>query len=569
MTDDAELLRRYAEENSEEAFAEFVRRNLGLVYHAGLRQCGGDVHRAQDVAQTVFTDVARKAGRLARRPALAGWLHTSTRYAAAQAVRGEVRRQRREQEANAMNEILAKANGEDAAAAEWERMRPVIDEALHALPERDREAVLARFFEGRGFAEVGARLALSEDAARMRVERALEKLRVALVKRGITSTTAALGVALTSHAVAASAPADLAASVTAAALAGASSAAVVGGIFTFMSTTKITMGVVAAVALAAVGGAIYQAGGVRTSEARLVLAVRQQDELRAQLRTLEERAARATKRAEEAEADNAALLKATQSVLARAAAGRPATESGPLTYAAVGERNQRARELAKRGDAAEALKEFLWCFDDGMTRVATYRVYRREGLLDAMAKLGERLPEALAAMRARRDLAEKNLLENGWDMDSVADFVALNRALGDGARTLARFDQLPEGDPRRDAMGSLGFEQLMDAQRYAEAARARSYTQMEARFAAVTRERPDPAGTTTSEEARQTSREFAVKMAVNNIEVLAGAGEVARARTLAERLLAYDGSAETRTMLNARLARAGQPGLLAGATGGK
>ena len=179
MTDDAELLRRYAEEKSQEAFAELVRRHLGLVYHAALRQCGGDAHRAQDVAQTVFADVARKARSLARRPALAGWLHTSTRYAAAQAVRGEVRRQRREQEAHAMNEIMAKANSDDAAA-DWERMRPVIDEALHALGERDREAVLARFFEGRAFAEIGRQLALSEDAARMRVERALEKLRVAL-----------------------------------------------------------------------------------------------------------------------------------------------------------------------------------------------------------------------------------------------------------------------------------------------------------------------------------------------------------------------------------------------------
>ena len=211
MTDDAELLRRYADEKSEEAFAEFVRRNLGLVYHAALRQCGGDAHRAEDVASAVFTDVARKAGSLARRLALAGWLHTSTCYAAAQAVRGEVRRQRREREAHAMNEIQAKANGDSAAAAEWEQMRPVIDEALHALPERDREAVLARFFEGRAFAEIGARLALSEDAARMRVERALEKLRVALVKRGVTSTTAAvLGVALANQAGAA-VPAGLAA----------------------------------------------------------------------------------------------------------------------------------------------------------------------------------------------------------------------------------------------------------------------------------------------------------------------------------------------------------------------
>src|SRR5260221_14117309 len=173
MTDDAESLRRYAGNRDEDAFAELVRRHLGLVYHAALRQCGGDVHRAEDVAQTVFTDLARKAAKLARRPVLAGWLYTSTRYAASQAVRGEARRQAREQEAHAMNELLADTPAHGEPVAEWERLRPVIDDALHALSERDREAVLLRFFESRAFAEAGAKLFLSEDAARMRVERPL------------------------------------------------------------------------------------------------------------------------------------------------------------------------------------------------------------------------------------------------------------------------------------------------------------------------------------------------------------------------------------------------------------
>ena len=318
MTDDAELLRRYADEKSEEAFAELVRRHLGLVYHAALRQCGGDGHRAQDVAQAVFTDVARKAGSLARRPALAGWLHTSTRYAAAQAVRGEVRRQAREREAHAMNEILAKANGEDPAAADWEQIRPVIDVALHALGERDREAVLARFFEGRAFAEIGARLRLTEDAARMRVERALEKLRVALVKRGITSTATALGIALANQ-VTAMVPAGLAASVTSAALAGAGAVMVgaagglAGGILTFMSTTKITMGVVAAVALAAVGVAIYEAGRVTQRNERLAEAAQQQAAMRTEVASLEARLSAESGRAQAAEADSAKLLEAVES----------------------------------------------------------------------------------------------------------------------------------------------------------------------------------------------------------------------------------------------------------------
>src|SRR5581483_9989012 len=151
MSDDAELLRRYAEEQSEPAFAELVRRHLGLVYHAALRQCGGDAHHAQDVAQAVFTDLARKAAVLSRRAAIVGWLYTSTRYAAARVVRTEQRRQQRELKAETMNELTR----DPSPAVDWEKLRPVIDDVLHALGERDREVVLLRFFEDRPLREIG------------------------------------------------------------------------------------------------------------------------------------------------------------------------------------------------------------------------------------------------------------------------------------------------------------------------------------------------------------------------------------------------------------------------------
>src|SRR5471032_518085 len=106
MSGDPELLRRYVEERSEAAFAELVQRHLNLVYFAALRQVGGDVHRAKDVAQSVFTDLARKAATLSRHAVLTGWLYTSTHYAAAKALRAEQRRQTHEQEAQTMNEIL-------------------------------------------------------------------------------------------------------------------------------------------------------------------------------------------------------------------------------------------------------------------------------------------------------------------------------------------------------------------------------------------------------------------------------------------------------------------------------
>src|SRR4051812_47613149 len=104
MPDDAELLRRYAEENFEPAFTELVQRHLGLVYSAALRQVGGDAHHAEDVTQTVFSTLARKAASVARHPVLVGWLYTATHHAAAKVRRAEGRRSVREHEAHLMHE---------------------------------------------------------------------------------------------------------------------------------------------------------------------------------------------------------------------------------------------------------------------------------------------------------------------------------------------------------------------------------------------------------------------------------------------------------------------------------
>ena len=211
MNDDAALLRRYAEEKSEAAFAELVRRHLDLVYSAAQRRLGGDAHRAADVAQQVFATLAREAARLSRHTVLTAWLYAATRHAAIDAIRADRRRQVREQEAHLMQTLAATPTLD----AEWERLRPVLDAVMDELAEADRTAVLLRFFQQRPFAEIGATLHLSDDAARMRVDRALDKLRALLARRGITSTTAALGATLVHQAIAA-APAGLAGTVAAA-----------------------------------------------------------------------------------------------------------------------------------------------------------------------------------------------------------------------------------------------------------------------------------------------------------------------------------------------------------------
>ncbi|MCW5557577.1 MAG: sigma-70 family RNA polymerase sigma factor [Verrucomicrobiae bacterium] len=212
---DSELLQQFVRDGSDGAFTELVRRHVDLVYSAALRQVGLDAQTAEDVTQTVFTDLARKSRRLTRHPTLTGWLYSSTRLAAAQHRRAESRRLARETAAHAMSQLLSP----DVSEPDWNSLRPVLDEAMHDLNEADREAVLLRFFERRPLADIGAQLGLSENTARMRVERALDKLHAALARRGITSTAAALSLALGAHAVGA-APVGLADRIGSAALAG-------------------------------------------------------------------------------------------------------------------------------------------------------------------------------------------------------------------------------------------------------------------------------------------------------------------------------------------------------------
>ncbi len=233
MTRDSELLRSYAEKGSEEAFAELVRRYLNLVYSAALRQVNGDTHLAQDVTQTVFADLARKAAALSQRQVLAGWLFTSTHFAAAKVVRTERRRQTHEQEAHAMEELLRSP----ASGSDWETLRPVLDKVMHELKESDRNAILMRYFENRQLADIGERLGLSEDAARKKVDRALEKLRTFLSKRGVT-TAAALASVLSTNAVQI-APMGLAATITSASLISAGAGTGTITLLKVMSMTKL------------------------------------------------------------------------------------------------------------------------------------------------------------------------------------------------------------------------------------------------------------------------------------------------------------------------------------------
>src|SRR5712692_2012881 len=218
MDTDHQLLESYASSGSERAFRELVERHINLVHSAALRESKGNVSLAEDITQAVFTELARRATELVRHPAIAGWLYTCVRQMTANVRRAEDRRQRREQEAFTMNELL----GPDPADKLWQQLRPELDDVMHELSQEDRTAVVLRFFEGRSLKEVGVALGLTENAARMRVERSLEKLRGLLSQRGVKSTTSTLAAVLPAGA-AMTVPSTLASTVATSALATAAS----------------------------------------------------------------------------------------------------------------------------------------------------------------------------------------------------------------------------------------------------------------------------------------------------------------------------------------------------------
>lgn len=245
--DDIQLLRNYAEQRSEAAFAELVRRHVNLVYSCALRQTG-NAHQAEEITQAVFIILARKAASLGAKTILSGWLYQTARLTAANFLRTERRRVFREQEAH-MQSFLNDSSPDD----NWPRIAPLLDGAMAELGARDRDAVVLRFFNEKSLAEVGVALGTSENAAKMRVSRALEKLRKLFLRRGVTMTTTSIAGALTANAVQA-APAKLALGVATAAGGGAmvavSTLTLVKGVLNLVTISKLQLGAISAVVVA-------------------------------------------------------------------------------------------------------------------------------------------------------------------------------------------------------------------------------------------------------------------------------------------------------------------------------
>jgi RNA polymerase sigma factor (sigma-70 family) len=269
MTGDLDLLETFARENSQDAFGEIVRRHLNLVYSAALRQVRSP-QLAEEIAQTVFTDLARQAGKLRPDTILTAWLYAVTRRTAVDVIRKESRRQLREQ-------IAVEVNHMNVTANEWMQIEPLLDDAMAALDETDRSAVLLRYFENKNLREVGEVLGASEDAAQKRVSRAVERLRDFFSKRKVTVGAGGLAVLISANAVQ-SAPVGLAVTISAAAIAGTavSTSTVIAATKAIAMTTLHKTLVTATVAVLA-GTGIYEA--------------RQASQLREQNQTLQQQQA--------------------------------------------------------------------------------------------------------------------------------------------------------------------------------------------------------------------------------------------------------------------------------------
>jgi len=200
-----ELLRQYAEGNDQDAFRQIVAEHIDMVYSACARQLG-DPHMAEEVTQAVFIILAKKAAMLPETTILPAWLHKTARYAALNAMKMERRRRIHERRAAEMAMERSRNSGS------WVKLAPVLDEGMARLADRDRAAIMLRFFEKRSIADVGAAMGVSEDAAGMRISRALDKLRSFFSRRGVAVSTAAVGALMLRNGVEA-APLALASSI--------------------------------------------------------------------------------------------------------------------------------------------------------------------------------------------------------------------------------------------------------------------------------------------------------------------------------------------------------------------
>lgn len=439
----------------------------------------------------------------------------------------------------------------------WLRVRPIIDQALQELSGEDREAVLLRFFENRPFAEIGRELNLSENTVRMRVTRALENLERVLLKHGVTSTGAALATALSIPASMA-APVGLAQQISLSAIAAASTgfALPTVGILKIMTSSKfIAVGATLAVLLVA-GLGLHQHQLLEAMRVEQTASQEREAALAASIRDLKVQLATEKNRAEEADRDNDRLLTASAQLQLTRATDREVPNHTPLTPDFVNGRFRHGKDLAKGGQYAEALNEYLWCFDTGMRQVLGFVGLRGSSLLSSIFELGKNYPPAMDALRERRDSSKVRLEASSMDSDALMDYGSINRVLGEAGKTLELYNNTSSlNEPLRAGLGSFVKDELLEERRYPEFVSNNPYLMMSGFFDVMVSYALKPG-------SDPDQRSFVTKTTAQNIEALAGSGDVAHAQDLITKLLGFDHSPPTQAALQKALSRAGHPELL-------
>jgi len=423
-----------------------------------------------------------------------------------------------------------------------------IDDALDGLAEEDRQAIVLRYYGSKSFVEIGQMFGLSDDGARKRVDRALDKLRTVMLRKGVTSTAVALSAALTVNA-ATTAPVALGASVAGTAVASATAA----GVGAMLATYKAAVFGLGTVAVGAIGSVIYQAKQVSELQRDLAGASTVVAALRAELDVTKQAAQRLERHLQQAEDDASLLIGAV-----RQANIMPTNEShsldGPPNQSMVEKRYAEARAHAQAGRHAEALEGFLWCFDTGMPAVPRYAGVRLSFLVREIQKLAAVYAPAMTALRERRDRSEEGMLGKSGETTYALEFAALNDALGEEQRTIDAFFRFNEGDPRRSAMASRVLRMLARQRRYNEAASVQTLDGLLLEFERNTRAFDR---SSLDEKTSEAARRATLDKFVTSVEVLAGANRPAEARIMIATILAWDRSDQSVRTLREAVRRSG------------
>ncbi|MEO6002054.1 MAG: sigma-70 family RNA polymerase sigma factor [Opitutus sp.] len=404
MTND-ELLDRYVNECAESAFADLVKRHLNLVYSTALRHVRSP-HLAEEVAQSVFIDLARQGGRIKAGTPLIAWLHLVARRTAIDAVRKESRRRANESSAAHFASNAAPVGDEDTP---WSELEPLVDDAVNSLNPIDRSAILLRFFEDRSFQEVARLLGSTDDAAQKRVSRALERIRDYLTRRGVQVTAAGLSSGLATHAMQ-TAPATLHAAITSAAV---SKAALLSALtrplaeIAMTTTQKLIAGTIFA---AAIAGGIYE--------------VQRNLQQEAELKDLRARAASAEQDLRLLREQRDASMKALQQT----------------SEALAAERSKTALFASQDNEAESAL-------DGWLQRVVSMRRFLKEHPQYQIPEL------SLLEEKDWLDATKEAQLEDEWDFRSAADTLrrlAANRLFQRVMPAVSRYLKKSNGVPPND-----------------------------------------------------------------------------------------------------------------------